>query len=274
MKEEHSFFPDMFKVDFYWVTTYHHPLRYCSDMMYSGHTFVVTVFALGCYELVRVLIDTRRGNQLLDFNKCGVVFKIILLATVAGVAICEQAAEIYFVLESRFHYTSDVFVAILITFLFYTNGVITVAAKQWEVRGIHLFLPKACEPIAAVAEQDLEQQWRTREMWKTKGDVFVPPCCVPFCCMAGRQHIYSDGDICDLYDECRKMSVEAAAAQKRSVEATSNTWNLGWFRRELNLGEGVSSSDIKELFSEKLSEREGRQRREMASLTKPMLAQA
>merc|ERR1712048_1291789 len=52
MRSEHSIY-DMFIIDFIWVYTYHTPLRYCADMMFSGHTFVVTLFALGAYEITR-----------------------------------------------------------------------------------------------------------------------------------------------------------------------------------------------------------------------------
>jgi len=56
MQEEHSL-SEMFRLDYHWHFALHnpHPLRYCSDMMYSGHTFVVTLFALGFYEVVRMV---------------------------------------------------------------------------------------------------------------------------------------------------------------------------------------------------------------------------
>jgi len=133
MKEEHSFW-SMMVVDFEWnVLWYHHPLRYCSDMMYSGHTFVVTLFALGLYELIRVIRPTEN-------SKNAIIAKMVCLTGLTIVTIGEQMLEIYAVEKSHFHYTSDVLVALIMTFLFYTNGAIAVAAKLWSKRGINLFL--------------------------------------------------------------------------------------------------------------------------------------
>merc|ERR1739848_375103 len=53
MRQEHSFL-EVFTVDTWWFLTKGHPLRYCSDMMYSGHTFFVTLYALGLYEVALI----------------------------------------------------------------------------------------------------------------------------------------------------------------------------------------------------------------------------
>lgn len=146
-----------------------HRLRYCADMMWSGHTYVTTLYGLGVYELVRVLSlnwprDARRR----------------MLVIVGLIAVGEQVVEVYCVLLNRFHYTMDVAMAIMLTFLFYTNGSIAVAEKWWVSWG-----------VAKNADFDVEDPLSL----DSHGDVLVPPCCVPFCCLTGGQHIYSDDDV-------------------------------------------------------------------------------
>merc|ERR1719215_1778972 len=99
-------------------------LRYCSDMMYSGHTFVVTCFGLGLYELIRIAeVGSKRG------------LKIGVLTLLVVVTVCEQFFEVLAVEMTHFHYTMDVIMALVLTFLMYTNGAINIAAKQWVIKG-------------------------------------------------------------------------------------------------------------------------------------------
>jgi len=231
MKEEHTL-RDMFTLDYHWLSTYHHPLRYCSDMMYSGHTFIVTLFALGCYEMLRVVISVRekpldKGSQgRVPVKRWHIIIKSLFLTTLAIVAVGEQGVEVYFVLLSRFHYSMDVFVALLVTFLLYTNGAIAVFAKQWELRGPYFFIGK-WPPTPPT--RDSPDEWKTKEVWGTRGDIYLPICCFPFCCLAGRQHIYSDTDMLNI--------VRAVCDEKdrKNIE------------EELNLNEGMSAGEFEAL---------------------------
>eukprot|EP00928_Gymnodinium_smaydae_P004977 TRINITY_DN1170_c0_g1_i1.p1 TRINITY_DN1170_c0_g1~~TRINITY_DN1170_c0_g1_i1.p1 ORF type:complete len:915 (-),score=219.15 TRINITY_DN1170_c0_g1_i1:232-2913(-) len=241
MKEDHSLL-SMFALDFQWnVLWYHHPLRYCSDMMYSGHTFVVTLFALGCYEVTRVVLEkTERSKWFL-------LLKIVVLSGVALVAICEQAVEIYCVMRSRFHYSMDMFLAVIITFLFYTNGAIAVFSKLWEEQGFHIiysfkdYLMKLLKKHEDMREIPLEDQasvkeWVTQEAWVTRGDIFLPPCCIPCCCLAGRQHVYSDESLTD--------AIEASGLLKSPITGKMDQTKLKVLQDELNMHEGISFDDL------------------------------
>jgi len=197
---------EMFGLDFWYVAKYHHPLRYCADMMYSGHTFVVTLFALGCYEVVRVVLQFEAADEEQASLESGeeekrkkkqMKLKSVALSLFAAVAIGEQLIEIYCVMISRFHYSMDIFVALAMTFLLYTNSAVAIFCKQWELRGPY-FLVGKYPPANGGFLTPTTAEWNTREMWVSRGDVYLPICCFPFCCLAGRQHVYSDKDMREI----------------------------------------------------------------------------
>lgn len=244
MKETHGLV-DMFFVDFQWVFQYHTPLRYCSDMMYSGHTFVVTLFAMGCYEVLR--IELAPGHV----DEFDAIKKALALSLLSFCAILEQALEIYFVLRSRFHYTSDVIVALLLVFLFYTNASIAIFAKQWELKGPFLFIDPILDLLGVLGIRDdsglhdksgvvgktmSEKDFRSKHVMVSRGDIFTPPCCVPCCCYAGRAHVYSDKQIYEI------------ALSSRLDDNEDNDVNLHELVNELNLMEGISLRDVKLLL--------------------------
>lgn len=74
-----------------------------------------------------------------------------------GLIICEQCLEIYLILRDRFHYTADVVVAIMAALVLYTNGPLAIYAEWWA-SSFGEFAPDESE-----------------------GNIWVPPCCVPFC---------------------------------------------------------------------------------------------
>lgn len=94
--------------------------RLCADMMWSGHTYFVCIFAFGLWECVHTAMRyqgkwTRYACEML----------------VVTVAVVQQSVEIYFVLKSRFHYTSDVVMALFVTYLLWSNGSIAITAMWW-----------------------------------------------------------------------------------------------------------------------------------------------
>jgi len=281
LRQEHSFF-EIVTVDFWWFPTHFKPLRYCSDMMFSGHTFFVTLYALGLYEIAQISTSMwhKRDESPSERGKT-TCQRCCILLLVSLVTIGQQAGEIYFVLLSRFHYTSDVFVALLLTFLFYTNGAVCVCAKQWAVRDVHFLtagfgvlrasLPSpgnkakisleggdkfgdvdvrqcCCGPcgcmfsrgkpfehplvnplhdvgMSELADSILRDADKI-DRWVSRADIFVPWCCFPFCCLAGREHIYSDKGIESLSGD-------------RSDSTHGN----------LHMGEGISDSDTQALLA-------------------------
>jgi len=265
-----------------------HHLRWCADMMYSGHTYFTTLYALGLYEVVRILTRNVDGAG-----------RVIALSSVALLAVLEQLVEVWCVLRSHFHYSMDVFLAIMVTFLFYTNGGVAVFAKWWAVVLSDAMRPKQQPTItvqqlrevvardalakdlvvgAATGMQQLynnlfaaneiaifdngnmdnlrkahlklemaiEESKRTsEELQVTKrnfkaleetvaermrgrgGDVLVPICCFPFCCLAGRQHIMSDSMVSDILET---MELSKEAIQR--------------IMQDLQVGEGVGFQEL------------------------------
>uniref|UniRef100_A0A7S1M2W0 Sphingomyelin synthase-like domain-containing protein n=1 Tax=Alexandrium catenella TaxID=2925 RepID=A0A7S1M2W0_ALECA len=264
MKEDHSFL-SMLVLDFWWNVVYHHPLRYCSDMMYSGHTFTVTLFALGLYELVRIVRPTRNKKKAVAD-----VQKVWLMLLLSVFTVGEQGVEIYFVEKTHFHYTSDIVVALLITFLLYTNGAIALASKKWSKEGSKCFrdvwdavkgrapestdawdkawddaeekdaeaIQDAKAQVAPVIQQNIET-WRHLE---SSGDVFIPPCCVPFCCYAGREHMYSDDQVKEIIRHFVLTEADKDAWTKDKVLMKPLQEYL---KASMNISEGITMRTLK-----------------------------
>lgn len=136
-----------------------HVIRFCSDMMVSGHTFVTCLYALGLCELVS-RYRVREGINVFWYRAC-----LLLVVT-------EQLIEITLVLLSHFHYSADIAMAIMITLLWYTNGPLLIYAKWWS------------------------SDFGSFHVGKKEGDIWVPPCCVPFCepkgdCCTGNARVHS-----------------------------------------------------------------------------------
>jgi len=94
--------------------------RLCADMMWSGHTYFVCIFAFGLWECVHTAL---RYQKKMTRYACEML--------VVTVAVIQQSVEIYFVLKSRFHYTSDVVMALFVTYLLWSNGSIAITAMWW-----------------------------------------------------------------------------------------------------------------------------------------------
>jgi hypothetical protein len=173
-------------------------MRWCADMLYSGHTYFTCLYALGLVELV--WCKTRHWQRRWHYTA---------LTVVSLLAVGEQVLEVAMVIENRFHYTMDVMMAILLTFLFYTNSTIIISAKSWVHWHGHVS-PSAQEALLdksrariLVSMQEVNglSEWLARhkhlhivssDRHKPDGDIWVPFCCVPFCMQYGRHHVYCD----------------------------------------------------------------------------------
>jgi len=155
-------------------------MRFCADMMYSGHTYFTCLYAIGLLELTR-----RR----LIINKVSAAKRSVVLAIVVFVCVAQQAVEITLVIMSRFHYTMDVVMAVLITLLWYTNGPLVLFSQWW----------------ASLCQKDFYAQHRMKndtvrmhaekDKIRAEGDLYIPPCCLPFWCLApGYHHLFSTRD--------------------------------------------------------------------------------
>jgi hypothetical protein len=101
-----------------------HPVRFCADMMYSGHTFVTCLYGFALVELTRkTFIDSPRRMRI-----------VYCVSIFFGL---EQMFEIERVLKNRFHYLMDIIVAILMVMLWFTNGAVIITASRWSKLGEH-----------------------------------------------------------------------------------------------------------------------------------------
>jgi len=180
-------------------------LRWCGDMMWSGHTYFTCLYALGTYELTRMSVRTLPARQ-----------QALVLGAIALVGIVQQGIEIYFVLLNRFHYTSDIVMAIAMTFLLYTSGFTAVAAKQWArflVTWPRCMVGKNSSRFTIYKCEDDDERYRPGlRYWawalRSSGSVFIPPCFSPKCFRSMRQHVLLDEDIFNLMMLARHVDPE------------------------------------------------------------------
>ncbi|CAJ1414091.1 unnamed protein product [Effrenium voratum] len=126
------------------------PVRYCSDMLLSGHTAVMLLYLLGLSDLVR------RTTLLMDTTP-----RFILRILIGFFALVCACADLYLIVKNHFHYTVDVILAIVVTLLIYTNAGVAVLT-QWYVSS--------------------KEGGRNTE---DNGMIWLPFLMVPFCCFSG-----------------------------------------------------------------------------------------
>eukprot|EP00929_Paragymnodinium_shiwhaense_P011979 TRINITY_DN11846_c0_g1_i2.p1 TRINITY_DN11846_c0_g1~~TRINITY_DN11846_c0_g1_i2.p1 ORF type:complete len:491 (+),score=52.44 TRINITY_DN11846_c0_g1_i2:137-1609(+) len=187
-------------------------VRWCADMMYSGHTYFTCLYALGLLELLRTKWKTR-GHPTEEQRRSSANRRRMALIICAFLCFMQQSLEIYLVLRNRFHYTSDIVMAVLITFLFYTNSSICVNSKSWKhwdghlqhlwgYSRMHADRHSALVDLHTKVEDKHVREWLEEhkekyhlvvgKRFQPEGDILVPVCCVPFCFQHGIQHIISD----------------------------------------------------------------------------------
>jgi len=143
-------------------------LRFCADMVYSGHTYFATLFSLGVYDMLRksTIESGRSGRK-------GIWLLGMVSVLLTGVVL----ADVILMLMNRFHYTIDVFLAILIVYLYYTNAPLARAVDWWSDE---LWVPKNKQRLVELSTKSYKS-----------GEVMIPPCfpCPPFCLMYGRYYL-------------------------------------------------------------------------------------
>jgi len=132
------------------------PVRYCSDMLLSGHTFCMLLPLLACCDLFRKLTRYYASKGTLSHEHARAIEMFMY-----AVAIVLAGTEGFLIVSSRFHYTVDVMLAVVATLLLYTNA------------GLALFIDRYVE--AGLEEHD---PMRTGN----RGILWVPGFCIPFCC--------------------------------------------------------------------------------------------
>jgi len=163
-------------------------MRWCADMMWSGHTYITTLYAIGAVELTTNACRTLGWAQ-----------RAAALMFVTFLALFQQSLEIYFVLLNRFHYTTDIVMAVVLTFLLYMNGSIAMCAKCW--RNLFVSFPRNWTSDIRWHAFDRRKD-DERRIWETalnsSGTIYIPFCCSPRWFQSTRQHIFTDDDLTDL----------------------------------------------------------------------------
>jgi len=152
--------------------------RLCADMMWSGHTYFVALFAFGLHECTRLALRASSAWK-----------RILAESIVAFLAVVQQVVEIYFVLKSRFHYSADVVMAILVTYLLYTNSTIAIMTSRWLTPD-----PKRLKEDFLTARREYGRKYRSPTWMLTllSRGVINLGCC---CCDSSQQYIYSREDV-------------------------------------------------------------------------------
>jgi hypothetical protein len=137
----------------------HWPVRYCADMILSGHTFVMLLFLLGCADLVR------RVHAAYPSTIIGHV-----VTAVNVVIACCVCADLYLIVVNHFHYTVDVLLAIMVTLLLYTNAGVSILTDWW---------------VEKWEDEKVNERYTLSD-----GSVWVPPIMFPCCWFQGYYDIY------------------------------------------------------------------------------------
>jgi len=165
-------------------------MRFCGDMIYSGHTYFTCLYILGFLQIVREMVKSHP-----ELRPRTVV---LIMWTMYFICIAEQCLEIALVIHNRFHYTLDVVMAVVMTLLVFTSSPVCIAAKWWAS------LRSEAEP----AKEALKDNGRMKELAKeakeygyvlipteemrSEADIWLPVFCVPFCCLHGQHHLVSN----------------------------------------------------------------------------------
>lgn len=91
-------------------------LRYCGDMVYSAQTFLLLLYAQGLYEQI-----TRQNKS--PSVKIRIVLAVTLVLYIGAVTMLALLA--------RLHYTLDVFLAVLLTVLWYDSATVSRLCTSW-----------------------------------------------------------------------------------------------------------------------------------------------
>lgn len=138
----------------------------------------------------------------------------------------EQLVEVVFVTIDRFHYTMDIYIAIVLTFLLYSNVVPSMLAKRWMFYGVNT------DPnTQAICD-----------VFESQADVLIPWCCVPF--LAGRYHQYDDEHLGQLRDCALEKYAKGMDRSREKYEMVEDV-----FTERNRFYEGVDSRFLKPSIS-------------------------
>jgi len=173
-----------------------------------------SALAFGLHECVRWAMRSSEGKS-----------RVLTESLIISAAILQQTIEIYFVLKSRFHYASDVVMAILLTHLLYTNVSIAVLANWWAMPG-----RKDIRSLQKRHSGDGIFQNEKTWLWnglQSEGSVSLG--C--FCFGTSRRWIYSHDQISEVFRDIEKATEDLQTDNKFKMD--SDTKHLLWDRMGL-----------------------------------------
>jgi len=166
-----------------------YPVRYCSDMILSGHTFAMLLPLLACCDLIRKLSRIHLSME----TSYKVEWATHLLALALGFT------ELYLIISKRFHYTVDILLAAFASLLIYTNAALTLF--------INWFVEKGEDPSDPICTQD-------------DGVIWIPGLCMPFCCFDG---YYALHEVNVKHLHCARTFRPSAAPQQEKAFGPEET---------------------------------------------------
>jgi hypothetical protein len=136
------------------------PVRYCSDMILSGHTAVMFLYLLASMDLCRRLTLLFENNT--EASGKSTAFRTLLSMFV----LCCVSADLYLIVINHFHYTVDVVLAVMLTLLIYTNAAMAIFTNWY---------------VEVFEDGDEDKQRHTSD----NGLIWIPEFCIPCCFFNG-----------------------------------------------------------------------------------------
>jgi len=196
---------------------------------FSGPSYVCALFSLGLYDATRASVRKVKPH-----------FRTLFQLTTAGLLSTIVVADACLDLVSRRQYTMDVTLALVLSLLVYGSPVVAICTDYLMTRGSPLMLEskEGCDV----------------------GDVVVPPCCIPFCCVHGRYFLYTKSAA--SVEESQRAEAEAMrAAEEFRVEQEEAARRLLQLEAQLEavkqrvpVRERQGEADAERQFAERLAE--------------------
>jgi len=101
-------------------------VRYCADMMISGHTYFAAVFSLSAYKQVK------HNTTTFPAGRCNKWIRDVVLT----ICILCLLTEIFLVALARFHYTVDMLMAVVLAVLLFDSTYVDQLCSDWS-RGFY-----------------------------------------------------------------------------------------------------------------------------------------
>jgi len=102
-------FYDLLITEIFGINNDHQHMRYCSDMLLSGHTYFVVLFSIASYKMITII------NPDLNQSSRRLIQVIILIYI---------GLEVLLILISKFHYTVDILIAIVLVLLLWDSSLV------------------------------------------------------------------------------------------------------------------------------------------------------